>query len=265
MAGDYEQIRTEQRDRVLVITLNRPEKLNAWTFQMSAELVDAIGAANEDATIGAVVVTGAGRGFCAGADIGAVFSSNLDEAGDSATSDDRAPVPAGATDWVAFCRSSKPLIAAINGPCIGVGLTMVLPFDQILAAEGAKLSVRFVKLGLVPELASTHFLVARCGYGAASWLALSGDTVLADEAARLGLVDRVCAPEQLLYGALAAADVLAANPPTAVRMIKDLLTANGSETDLGAAQARELSALQQAYASPDHHEAVRGFLERRSD
>ena len=93
-----------------------------------------------------------------------------------------------------MCRASKPLLAAINGPAIGVGLTMVLPFDQILAAEGAKLSARFVKMGLVPELASSHFLVARCGFGNASWLALSGTTVLAEEAARLGLVDVVAAP-----------------------------------------------------------------------
>ena len=101
------------------------------------------------------------------------------------------------TDWVALCRQSKPLIAAINGASIGVGLTMVLPFDQIIAAKGAKLSCRFVKMGLVPELASSHFLTVRCGFGAASWLALSGATVLAEEAKELGLVDRVCEPDAL--------------------------------------------------------------------
>lgn len=262
MAPTYEQILTDRHDAVVLITLNRPEKLNAWTPLMMAELTAAIGAANDDPDIGAIVVTGAGRGFCAGADIAAVFGQNLDgaPAPDPAADPGSERRPA-AVDWVLFCRSSKPLVAALNGPAIGVGLTMVLPFDQILAAEGAKLSVRFVKMGLVPELASTHFLVARCGHGAASWLALSGDTILADEAARLRLVDRVCSPDDLLEEALAVAGTLAANPPTAVRMIKDLLTANGAETDLGLVQSRELRALQQAYASPDHHAAVRAFLE----
>lgn len=252
MAATYEQILTERRDRVLLITLNRPDRLNAWTPQMMGELFAAIGDANDDPSIGAVVVTGAGRGFCAGADMDAVFGAH---GGD---------VMASAADWVAFCRSSKPLVAAINGPAIGVGITMVLPFDQLLAADGAKLSIRFVKLGIVPELASTHFLVSRCGWGTASWLALSGDTVLAEEAARVGLVDRVCAAEQLVDDAVDVAAVLGANPPLAVRLIKDLLTANAAETDLQAAQARELRSLAEAYASADHREAVQAFMEKRA-
>jgi enoyl-CoA hydratase/carnithine racemase len=142
---------------------------------MSAELVDAITKANDDDSVGAVVVTGAGRGFCAGADIGGQFAARLDDQ----PANDTPPAEAPRVDWVQFCRDSKPLVAAINGPCIGVGLTMVLPFDQLVAADSAKLSARFVKMGLVPELASSHFLVARCGWGAASWLALSGTTILA--------------------------------------------------------------------------------------
>jgi enoyl-CoA hydratase/carnithine racemase len=261
MSETYEQILVERRDRVVLLTLNRPEKLNAWTPTMMAELVAAIGAANDDSDVGAVVVTGAGRGFCAGADIEAVFSQNVDGGAPAAPASSDRPRQE-ATDWVAFCRSSKPLVAAVNGPAIGVGLTMVLPFDQILAAEGAKLSVRFVKMGVVPELASTHFLVTRCGMGAASWLALSGDTILADEAARLRLVDRVCPPDQLVDDAVAVAATLAANPPSAVRMIKDLLTVNAAESDLSAVQAREFAALKRAYASPEHHEAVKAFLDR---
>jgi enoyl-CoA hydratase/carnithine racemase len=187
---DFEQILVDRRDDVLILTLNRPEKLNAWTPKMSAELVTAITAANDDDDIGAIVVTGAGRGFCAGADISGQFAANLDtRQEDPAPAADRAPQSSQresrGTDWVTLCRQSKPLVAAINGPCIGVGLTMVLPFDQLLAAEGARLSLRFVKMGLVPELASSHFMVTRCGWGAASWLALSGTTVFADEAYRL--------------------------------------------------------------------------------
>ena len=255
---EFEQIIVEQIGEVVRITLNRPERLNAWTPQMLAEMKQVILAANDDSAVGAIVVTGAGRGFCAGADIGAQFAPGVEGTKPAAR-----PVDNVAVDWVQLCRSSKPLVAAINGPAIGVGLTMVLPFDQLIAAEGAKLSARFVKMGLVPELASSHFLVARCGFGAASWLALSGTTVLAEEAARLRLVDRVVAVEHVVDEAMAVAAELAANPSTQVRMIKELLTANAMETDLDVVQRREGEALAKAYKTPEHHEAVRAFLEKR--
>lgn len=258
----YEQITSEQRGDVLVLTLNRPERLNAWTPKMSAELTDAIKQANDDRSIGAIVVTGAGRGFCAGADIGGQFAAGMEEREKSGDKGPATDVRVG--EWVSLCRSSKPLIAAINGPSIGVGLTMVLPFDILIAAEGAKLSARFVKMGLVPELGSSHWLVTRCGFGNASWLALSGATILADEAQRIGLVDRVVAPEKLMDEAMAVASELAGNPPPQVRMIKELLTQNATETDLELVQRREGQALEVAYRTPEHHEAVRAFLEKRT-
>jgi enoyl-CoA hydratase/carnithine racemase len=256
----FEQILVEPVDAVLRITLNRPERMNAWTPTMMAELTTAVKAANDDRSIGAIVVTGAGRGFCAGADIEAVFELQLH---DDVEEQDRSERRERPDDWVQLCRESKPLIAAINGAAIGLGLTLVLPFDQILAAEGAKLSARFVKMGLVPELASSHWLVTRCGFGAASWLALSGTTVVAEEAHELGLVDRVTTPGALLDEAMDLAGELAANPPTQLRLIKQLLTANAAETDLAAVQRRELEALQQSYRSPEHAEAVRAFIEKR--
>ena len=243
---------------MLRITLNRPERLNAWTPTMMAELTAAVKAANAEPAIGAIVVTGAGRGFCAGADIEAVFEPQLDDG-----RAERAEPAERPDDWVRLCRESKPLVAAINGAAIGVGLTLVLPFDQLLAAEGAKLSARFVKMGLVPELASSHWLVTRCGFGAASWLALSGTTVVAEEARELGLVDRVTSPSTLLDEAMAIAGELAQNPPTQLRLIKQLLTANAAETDLDAVQRRELEAMQTCYRSPEHAEAVRAFIEKR--
>lgn len=249
---------SEVRDGVLLLTLNRPERLNAWTPQMMRMLTDAVVAANDDDEIGAIVVTGQGRGFCAGADVDAVFSANLD----GGSADNEAARGDGSTDWVALCRSSKPLIAAINGVAVGVGLTMVLPFDVLVAADDARLSVRFVKMGLTPELASSHFLVARCGLGAASWLAMSGEMVSADEAFRLRLVDRVVPAPDLLDTALTMARTLGDNPGFAVRRIKELLTVNGTEADLQAVQRREMAALGECYASEDHHEAVRAFLAR---
>ena len=260
--AEYEQIFVERRGAVQLVTLNRPARLNAWTPLMLAEMTTAIIEANNDPTVGAIVVTGAGRGFCAGADIGGEFASNLD-ARPAAAGDKPHREATRNGDWVAFCRSSKPLVAALNGATIGVGLTMVLPFDRILAASSAKISARFIKMGLVPELASSHFLVARCGWGNASWLALSGTTILGDEAKSIGLVDRVVADDLLLDQAIADANVLAENPAPQLRMIKALLTQNATGIDLAAVQTRELEALKRAYKTPEHHEAVRAFLEKR--
>jgi enoyl-CoA hydratase/carnithine racemase len=224
---------------------------------MLGEMTQVITAGNDDAAVGAFVVTGAGRGFCAGADIGSQFAPGVE-------GKEREPVADHpAVDWVQLCRTSKPLVAAINGPAIGVGLTMVLPFDQLIAADSAKISLRFVKMGLVPELASSHFVVARCGFGAASWLALSGTTILGDEAARIRLVDRAVPVENVVDEAMAVAAEMAANPPTQLRLIKELLSANAMETDLAAVQRREGEALNVAYKTPEHHEAVRAFLEKR--
>ena len=258
----YEQITVEDRGLVRLITLSRPEKLNAWTRRMSRELVDAIEAGNASDGIGAFVFTGAGRGFCAGADIGDEFASgasadNLERrAGtDPGRDEDR--------DWVALVRSSKPMVAAINGPAVGVGLTLVLPMDHLIAGSSARLSARFVRMGLVPELASSHFLVQRCGWGAASDLALSGRMVDAAEAHQLRLVDRVVDDDGLVGAALEKAGAFAANPPTAVRMIKDLLTVNGAEPDLREVQRRESAHLRRAMRSDEHREAVAAFLEKR--
>ncbi len=253
----YETILTELNDGVLTITMNRPERLNAWTYQMGAELRQAIVQGNEDEDVDAMILTGAGRGFCAGADIQDVFKAQADD--NSTGSSDDSP-----RDWVQLIRSSKPMVAAINGAAIGVGLTQVLPMDYIIAAEDAKLSVRFIKMGLVPELASSHFLVARLGFGAASELMLTGGTVLAQEAVRMGLVDRVTKPDALLAEAHGVARAMGENPQNALRMVKALITENMAEADLSKVQQRELTALQQCYASAEHHEAIAAFMEKRS-
>ena len=265
VASTAQQILIERRESVLLLTLNRPERLNAWTPLMSRELAEAIEAANADPTIGAVVVTGAGRGFCAGADIGGQFASQLTEdTRGSTTATEVVPAPEPAVDWVRLCRSSKPLIAAINGAAVGIGLTLVLPFDRIIAGSSAKISLRFVRMGIVPELASSRFAVARCGWGAASWLALSGNTISGEEAAMINLVDRVVADDQVLATAIADAKVLAANPIPQMRMIKELLTVNATEPDTDLVQRRELAALQIAFKTPEHREAVNAFMEKRA-
>ncbi len=252
---DYEQIEVEDRGLVRLITLSRPERLNAWTRRMSHEMVAAIDEGNESDSIGAFVFTGAGRGFCAGADIG-------DEFAEGSSSDDPGPRP-DRRDWVSLIRESKPMVAAVNGPAVGVGLTMILPMDFLVAGQSARLSARFVRMGLVPELASSHYLVQRCGWGQASDLALSGRLASADEALEIGLVDKVVEDDQLLASAMERAESYAANPPAAVRMIKELLTANGVDGDLAAVQRRELQSLKVAMKSDDHQEAIAAFMEKR--
>ncbi len=255
-----EQIQVEDLEEIRLITLHRPEKLNAWTPQMNIELEDAIIAGNNDPSIGAFVVTGSGRAFCAGADIGAVFASQLD--GGSSSSEASAAPERERVDWVELMRESKPIVAAINGASIGVGLTLTLSMDFLVAHPEAKLSCRFVKMGVVPELASSHFLVQRCGWGQASDLALSGRTVLGAEALELGLVDAVA--EDVVEAAIARARSYAENAPPSVQLTKELLTANASSTDLREIQARELAALKTAYATDEHREAVNAFMEKRA-
>lgn len=259
---EYTQIDVEDRDEIRLITLNRPDKLNAWTPRMSRELVDAFQTGNEDSAVGAFVVTGAGRGFCAGADISEVFAAQID-VNDNPPDESVDDVPkADRIDWVELMRSSKPVVAAINGAAIGVGLTLVLAMDFLVAHPEAKLSARFVKMGVVPELASSHFLVQRCGWGNASDLALSGRTVLGDEALSLGLVDAV--DHDPVGEAIARAGSYAENAPPSLRFVKDLLTQNGAEPDLALVQRRELAALDEAYRTPEHREAVAAFIERRA-
>ena len=255
-------ILTEQRGDVLLITLNRPDKLNAWSRVMGRELSRAIRDANADAGIGAMVVTGAGRAFCAGADIGDTFADQ----GEPSTTEPNTVSDAGtrvAFAWVDLCLASKPLIAAVNGLCIGVGVTQILSFDAILASDQAKFGIGFIKLGLVPELAATRFLTQRMGPGKARLFALSGDFWTADEALDSGLIDRVVEHDALVDEAVAIAGRIAANPAPQLLWTKELLTDNAFEPDLHIVQERELSVISRCFASPEHAEAVTAFMEKR--
>ena len=252
----YEQIEYSTEGPVGVLTLNRPERLNAWTYRMREEMCDAITSANDDPAIGAIVVTGAGRGFCAGADMKDTFKARM-QGGETSR-------PAAANiDWVKFVRESKPLIAAVNGAAVGVGLSQILSFDVILIGRSAKVAVPFVKVGVVPELASSHFLVQRMGFGAASEFALTGRFMDGEEAAASGLANRVVDDEDLMDAAMETANAIAANPDRHLAWTKELLTQNGSETDLRLVQDREQALLKQAYESPEHKEAVDAFLNKR--
>lgn len=260
---DYGQIRVEKRGAVVLITLDRPDKLNAWTPRMAEELAHAIESANADRDVGAIVMTGEGRGFCAGADVDAVFKTRVD--GRDPGNDTKAGsggMPA-TVDWVALARASKPLIAAVNGVAVGISVTMILPFDVIVAAEEAKFGLVFVKMGIVPELASSHFLVSRMGWGHASEMMLTGRLYPAAEARAKGLCEYVVPQAELLSKAFEIANLVAENPSRQLRMTKALLTENACTTDLSRAQKLETDALQTCWTTPEHREAVDAFLNKR--
>lgn len=254
---DFETIVVKTVDEIALVTLNRPEKLNAWTYQMGAELRQAIVSANDDPDIIGIVVTGAGRGFCAGADIEAVFAAQQEQ-------DPPYRAEADTDDWVDLVRRSKPIIAAVNGAAIGVGLSQLMAMDRIIASTTAKFSFRFVKMGVSPELASSFYLSQRVGFGAASELMLTGKTITAGEAARLRLVDACVEPQSLIDTAIAAARAMGENPLAAIAETKALLTANIAADSLEAVQARENAALNRCYESPEHHEAIAAFMEKRA-
>jgi enoyl-CoA hydratase/carnithine racemase len=250
----YEQIETEVQGRVGIIRLNRPERLNAWTAQMNGELGDQVQRWNADPAVGAFVITGNGRAFCAGADMGG-FNNRLRE--------QEAPTTEFSARWTTLMRKSKPSVVAFNGFAIGVGLTMALPCDLRVAAEGARLSIRFIRMGLIPELGSTRILSQLVGLGHATDMCLSGRMVEAAEAQQMGLVSAVVAPDQLMATALARAEELANNPTTAIMMIKELLATNPLDPDLDRVMEREGVRDRIARKLPDHAEAVKAFLEKR--
>lgn len=256
-----EPVLYERRGRVGLITLNRPQKLNAWTMTMEDDFVAAVQAAAGDQEVGALVVTGAGRGFCAGADITG-WSADLSARGQPApgsslfANDGSPEVP------IVLTRG-KPIIAAINGPAIGVGLTMSLVCDIRIASERATFSARFVKVGLVPECGSSRYLSLVAGLSNALYLSLTGCTIDAAEAKERGLVDRVVPHERLMDEALSLAEEIAANPTTAVWAAKRLLHENAVEGDMRRVVTQEGYLLREVRRLPDHAEAIRAFIEKR--
>lgn len=252
----YDTLLYEVRGEVALVHLNRPDRLNAYTQQMRRDLTDAIEQMNADPALGAMVLTGAGRAFCAGADIEYTFKAGM---ADKASQRDKS-----GKDFVQLVRRSKPLVAAVNGHAVGVGLTMILGFDTILCSENARFQCAFAKMGVVTELASSYYLVQRMGFGRASDLALTARRIGGEEAVALGLADRLVAHETLVDEAVETAAMMAANPDRQLRMIKDLLTKNGADSDLDAVMEREYAYLFVSYDSPEHKEAVSAFLDKRA-
>jgi enoyl-CoA hydratase/carnithine racemase len=258
---EYETLLYEKKGHVLLLTLNRPDKLNAWSGRMEMEFLQALEEMNSDREIRCMVVTGAGRAFCAGGDIKG-FSEGLGGARDGTGPSSLAARDGSPEVPIALSRS-KPVIAAINGHAVGIGLTMPLACDIRIASDQAKFSVRFVKVGLTPECGSTRYLAASAGLGNALFMALTGRIVEADEALGRGLVDQVVPHDQLMDSAMGLAEEIAGNPPSAVWAAKRIIHENLAEHDLRRVVTQEGFAIREARRLPDHAEAVTAFLEKR--
>jgi enoyl-CoA hydratase/carnithine racemase len=257
----FEEIRYEVQDHVLTITLHRPDRLNAFTPTMARELIAAFDQADADDEVRAVVVTGEGRAFCAGADLGAggaTFDSRERQAGDDV------PRDGGGVVTLRIFASTKPVIAAINGPAVGVGITMTLPMDVRLAAEGAKIGFVFARRGIVPEACSSWFLPRVVGISQAMEWCATGRVFTAEEALAGGLVRSLHPPEEVLGAAHElAAEIAEHAAPVSVALTRRLLWTNlGAEHPMAAHRA-DSRAMFSRGQSDDAREGVTSFLEKR--
>lgn len=261
----YEQIDYRVEDRVLTLTLNRPDKLNAFTVTMMNELIDAFDRSDADDDVRAVVVTGAGRGFCAGADLSA-GGSTFD--GRAQAGDDGAGPPVrrdgGGLVTLRIFRSLKPVIAAVNGPAVGVGATMQLPMDVRLASTQARFGFVFSRRGVVPEACSSWFLPRVVGISKASEWVMTGRVFSAQEAYDARLVSGLYEPDELLPAAYALAREVADNTSAmSVALSRQMLWRMLGEDHPMAAHRIDSRGIAYMGASPDAYEGVQSFLEKR--
>lgn len=271
----YEQILCETADGVATVTLNRPDQLNAWTAQMGLELRHALEDASVRDDVRAIVLTGAGRGFCAGADMQRV-SASLDKPAQPSTPDAQAAPAPGAQDVLAAARADfrtqysyfpavpKPLIAAINGPAAGLGLVLALYCDVRFAAHNAVFTTAFSRRGLIAEHGISWMLPRLVGTGGALDLLISARRVAADEALRMGLVNGVFPAEEFRARVAAYARDIAANvSPRSAAVIKRQVYSSLFES-LGDSIAASVAEMRLSFASEDFREGVAHFVEKRA-
>ncbi|MGW6362393.1 enoyl-CoA hydratase-related protein [Streptomyces sp. NPDC055092] len=240
--------------QVAVITLNRPDKLNAMTGQMQSAYAEALRSADDDPRVRAIVVTGAGRGFCSGADL-AVLREGAETI--------RAFVPPPEDLPLLTLRLRKPVVAAVNGPVAGIGFAYMLGSDFRFLARDTRISTSFARLGLVAEYGLSWLLPRLIGTSAALDLLLTGRTIDAAEAARIGLVQRVSEPGDVLADALAhAADLAAHCSPASLAAIKAQVYGD-LDQPLDAAVARALKMMDATFDAPDLAEALKARTEKR--
>lgn len=254
----------EAADGVATLTLNNPGKLNPMTGEMRHALLDLLHAADGDDRVRAVVVTGAGRGFCSGADVTGLrrrVEGGRQEQASGLAAAGRADV--GQTFAWTVAHLAKPVVAAVNGPAVGAGFGLAMACDLRVAAEDAQIGARFPRLGVSAEEASSYFLPRMIGLARALEVLLSGRLMSGKEALALGLVNRAVPSDQVLPTARALASELAQNSPLAVAVIKHQVY-GGLESTLEQQLHRELASTRELLKSRDHAEGIRSFMEKRT-
>ena len=247
----YETIFLDRKDHITTVTLNRPDKLNALNMQMAEELHHALAIEDQTDDTRVIVITGAGRGFCSGADL---------TGGLSAPRSSNAPSLADAT--FEAMQIKKPIIAAINGVAVGGGFTLTLSCDIRIASEEARFQLPFTKLSISAELGSTYLLPRLIGWGKATELILTSKMIGAQEAGEIGLVNSVVPPDELHDAAMQMAHTLAALPPMAVQLNKKGIRL-GMGSELDAQRHYEELAASKLGQTSDAAEARLAFAEKR--
>ena len=260
----YQQILFEVSDEVAVVTLNRPDRLNAWTPLMAAEIIAALQKVDEDDSIKVSILTGAGRGFCAGMDLsagGSTFEASAQQEAGGGQSESAIP---GGSIIRSLLELKKPIIVAVNGPTVGVGVTMILPMDIRIAAESARFGMVFVRRGVIPELASPWFLPRIVGVSKAAELMYTGRIISAQEALECGLVSRVVPDAELMSVAREMASEIAAHAaPVSLALTKRMLWQFLAESDLDRVEEINHTYFAWAGTQPDCREGINSFLEKR--
>ena len=247
-------------DRIATLTLNRPERLNALGGTLREELHDAVVKAGADPAVGVIVITGAGRGFCSGGDVKSM--SERDQAGQAASTDERL-APVRDRCILAMRDCPKPIIAAVNGAAAGAGMNLALACDMRIASTAAKFSQAFVKRGLAPDWGGSYFLPRVVGLAKACEMIFTAEAIDAAEALKLGIVNAVVAPEELMPAAYKLAGKIAAGPPVAIALSKRAIYHN-QEVDLRAALEFETFAQSICKDTEDFKEGVKAFVEKRA-
>jgi len=255
----YECLLHEVKDGVATLTLNRPDRLNALGGTLRDDLHDAItrSAANPDVRV--MVITGAGKGFCAGGDVKAM---NEAKEGKRERPLLEKIAPGRDRTLLAMREAPQPIIAAVNGAAAGAGMNLALGCDIRIASTAARFSQAFVKRGLHPDWGGTYFLPRVVGMAKAAELIFTGAVIDAAEALRLGIVSQVVPPEELMSTVQALARAIAAGPPVAIRLAKHSLYAN-AERDLKSALEVETFAQNICFETEDAREGIRAFIEKR--
>ena len=260
---DYTQIRYEVSDSIATVTLARPEKMNAFTGVMMRELLDVFDVIDADDAVRVVIVTGEGKGFCAGADLSS-GAKTFDDGDWSSTSDNSVRRDGGGQVTLRIFACKKPVIAAINGAAVGIGATMTLPMDVRLASSAARIGFVFTRRGIVPEACSSWFLPRVVGISRAAEWVYTGRILSADEAQSGGLVRTVYAPDELLPAARALAREIADNTSgVSVALSRQMLWRMLGADHPMQAHRVDSRAIQLRGRSADAHEGVTSFLEKR--